>query len=230
MSSIKSTLLTAAVLGLATSLSGAATITIANNDFQGGKDANLDPNSWTTTDPWANIYAWDATEAGKPAGVTVLAFMEPGNTSSIQQTVTNTNGNGAIFAETYGEWTVGFDYGWRDNTEGTDAQFTVSLIDLVTGTALASDTLTLSTTPPVSNTYTPLGTASLSLNYDNTAATAGNWVALRIERNDVADAGTKWLSTAWIDNVTATAVPEPSSSLLMGGFLVVGAMFRRRRA
>jgi len=202
-------------------------LTVANADFQGGQDANLDPTSWLSTDPWSNLYVWDADEAGKPVGEHVAAFMEPGTTTRMQQTITDHNP--AVFAETYGEWTIGFEYGWRTNTEGTDAEFTVSLIDLATDTALASDTLTLSTTPAIANTYTSLGTASLSLNYDNTAATVGNWVALRIERTDVADAPlAKWNSTAWIDDVTVTAIPEPATLgmvALFGG----GILFIRRK-
>ncbi len=203
-------------------------LTVANADFQGGKDAALDPTSWVSTDPWGCNYVWDADEAGKPAGKTVLALMETNNTAIVQQTITDNNP--AVFAETYGEWTIGFEYGWRTDTEGGDADILVSLIDLATGDTLASDTLTLLVRDPaVYNSYESIGTASLSLNYDNTAATVGNWVALRIERTDVADAPVaKWNSTAWIDDVTVTAIPEPATLgmvALFGG----GILFIRRK-
>ncbi len=226
---MKKTITLAAFAALAVSSAQAVTVAIANADFQGAQVDGNDPADWLTTDPWDTVYVWNSDEAGAPAGEQVGAFKDVSNTSILQQTVTDNNPT--IFAETYGEWTVGFDYGWRANSVDGDAHFTVSLIDLATGFALASDTLTLSSTAATGGL--PLGTASLTLSYDNSAATVANWVALRIERDDVADTTTgKWNSTAWIDDVTVTAttaaVPEPSSAALLGlGGLAL--ILRRRK-
>lgn len=192
----------------------ATSLTVLNADFSDSGHGS-DPSSWTTTDPLNVLYVWADTPPNP-----VLAFKDPVTTTNrVEQNLTTENG---VTAEDSGEWTVGLEYGWRTDTEGGDAQFTISLIELATDTALASSNLTVVATAAISDTYTLIGAASLSFNYDTNAVTAGSAVALRIERTDADDGlGGNWNSTAFIDTITVDAVgvtitpPEPPTEVVL---------------
>ncbi|MCK4564246.1 MAG: hypothetical protein KAU94_06210, partial [Verrucomicrobia bacterium] len=130
---------------------------------------------------------------------------------------------------------VGLEYGWRSDGVGGDAQFTVSLIEVATDTVLGSSNLVVAATGAINNTYTLVGTASLSINYNTNAVTAGSAVALRIERTDADDGlvGDNWQSTAFVDTITVDAVgvtitppeppPLPTEVVLLNGNFEDGA-------
>lgn len=206
---------------------GATSLIVPNSDFS-GSGHDTDPADWTTTDPLNVLYVWADTPPNP-----VLAFKDPVTTTNrVEQNLTTNNG---VTADDSGAWTVGLEYGWRSDGVGGDAQFTVSLIEVATDTVLGSSNVIATATGAINNTYTLVGTASLSFNYDTNAVTAGSDVALRIERTDADDglAGDNWQSTAFVDTITVDAVgvtitppeppPLPTEVVLLNGNFEDGA-------
>ena len=192
----------------------AGNITVLNPDFTGAHDS--DPANWTTTDLSANVGIWNDGAGGLPDPV--LAFKDPTGTSIVEQNLSANNPD--LTAASHAEWTVTFDYGWRTNTLGGDAVFTVSLIDLGTGSPLVSQTLTVPITGyPANNLYTLVGTAGLTLSYDNTVpGLNGHDIALRIQRSDTDDGlgASRWRSTAFIDSVELSTPVPPTPPVITG--------------
>ncbi len=212
---MKKKILIVCLLAGAAITAGAGSLTVLDADF-----GSLD--GWTVTDPDAKIYLWSDSGFGSS-----LCFKDPTSTTNMIEQ--NLSANNAITAGDSGEWTVGFEYGWRGNIEGGDAEFTASLIEVATGTTLGSTNVTLLSTGTISDTYTLIGTASFSFNYDTNAVTTGSAVAVRIERTDASD-GVDWISTAYIDEVTVDAVgytapppPPPGELVLLNGDFEAGA-------
>jgi hypothetical protein len=205
---------TLAAFAALTVASPAASITVLNSDFV---DAHgVDPTNWTTTDPWGNIYTWNDGAGGLPDSV--LAFMAPTNTSIIEQNLSSNNIG--LTAASYGTWNVAFDYGWRTNTSGGAAAFTVSLINLSDNSVLDSEIITVPISGAVSNVYTVMGTAALSFSYDNTVpGLEAHNIALRIQRTDAGELGdNKWQSTAFIDSVSVSATGVDPSLQIASNF------------
>lgn len=198
----------------------AAVITLLNADFQASGN-DTDPTNWVVTNT-AGVYVWanPGGSGGVPAGVNVLAMNS--STGAIQQSFSNSEAVG----ETYGSYTIGFDYGKRANTATSTFTFNFSLINVTDDVVLGTSTFTLPTAAATADTYTALGTNSVIINYDNTNPDyAGDTLALRISATQTGS--TTFTNTAWVDNITVNAIPEPSAALLGGlGFL---ALLRRRR-
>jgi len=178
----------------------AVDLLVINGDM--GLNAHNDnPTGWTVIESSAgSIYVWDDTISTDKR----LAFKDTDTiTNSIEQVLTTTYPS--LSVEDCGNWTVGFDYGWRTDIAGGDCEFTVRLVDADTDTVLDSTNLVIVATGNISNVETPVGTASLSLSYNTGAVTAGHAVAVRIERTDAADSVAPYKSTSYIDNITVAA-------------------------
>ncbi len=199
---MKKIIVIAVLMGLALSAS-AVDLNVYNRGFD--QSAHFtSPIGWDVARTHAGkIYVWNDTVVSTDSR---LAWADPGISpiSSITQILTDIYPS--LTVEDCGRWTVGFDYGWRTDTQGGDCEFTVILIDANTGTVLASSNQVITATGLIDNVETHVGTASLSLSYDTNTVTAGNSLALRIERNDASDATLDWLSTAYIDNITLAAL------------------------
>ncbi len=186
---------------------GAAPLSVYNSDFDGAHDTN--PVGWTVTETASNVIGiWD--DADNTSGDPVLAFKKSstGATNSVEQSMTAIHPS--VVAESSGNWTIGFDYGWRNSEVGGDAEFMVSLVAGESETILASDTLT-SASNGIYNEYNQIGTASISLSYDTNAVPAGESVLVRIARTDAPVSNYTWQSTAFIDAVTVDALDLAST-------------------
>jgi len=218
MQIIKSTISCAAAFGLATSFAGAATVALTNADFESGETA------WDQ-DPAASVYVRHSN--GSIQSNTLHMKSSGDNWAGQNMTVTTDGGN--IDATSYGSYTVEFDYGYRsDATTNGDITMRVALWNTTTNTMLDSADFTI-TDPgqgPEAWTQTDF---QLNLSYDETAQTAGDVLQLRfINTTDLPSGSADWSATALIDNVSVTAVPEPSSAALLGlGGLAL--ILRRRK-
>ena len=162
---------------------------------------NETPTGWVVEPPDGAVYVWDdAASTDKRLAIKDASTVS----SSVEQSLTDTHPS--LSVEDCGNWTVGFDYGWRTDTAGGDCEFTVSMVDTDTDTILASTTLVVPASGSIFNVETPMGTAALSLSYDPSSVTAGHAVAVRIKRDDPADASPTYSSTIYIDNITVDAV------------------------
>lgn len=209
-----------ALAGLAAHAS-AATLTLTNGNFQ-ASGHNTNPTGWSTNEPaLTSVYVW-AANGGIPAGTNVLAMWGNGG-QNVQQSFLTSEAT----AETYNSFTVGFDAGWRGRIANQPNSYTFSLVDVTDNLVLGSATFNF-TTPTVTtaNTYAVVATGlTVNISYDNTLGSlVGDTIALRITgAGTINDAN----NTAWLDNITVTAVPEPGAALV-GGMGVI-ALLRRRR-
>lgn len=226
---MRSTLLTFTIaLAGIVSQSTAATLTLINGDFQTSGN-NTNPTGWTTNEPTQTsvyVYAGNATTPGAggiPAATNVLAMWGNGGQYAQQSFLTS-----EATAEDYNSFTVGFDTGWRGRIAGQAFTYTISLVNVTDNLVLGSATYSFTTpSATVGNTYAVAATGqSVNITYNNTLGSlVGDTIALRIT-----GAGTvnDFNNTAWLDNITVSAVPEPTSALLGG--LGMFALLRRRRA
>lgn len=212
------------VAAFACGLSSAATLTLTNADFQANLSGN--PNSWTAFETSGDtIYMWGNATGGLASGAGVLAFKASPNVDYVQQSFLTSE----VTANTYGSFSVSFEAGWRNNTVApNDLGWTVSIWNVTDNVALGSATYTLPSLTNAYNTYRSYGVQTLNINYDNTVGSlAGDEIAVRFESNSTQN---DIDPTGWIDNITVTAVPEPSTYGLMGaGSLAAVALLRRRR-
>lgn len=231
---IRKTCLLATLL-LPTTALNAATIILVNGNFQGGvNDAtDLDPNGWTTSAEGANnVYAIAGTS---PITSTVLHFKDNSGAtfSSISQNL-STPDNLGLTAGSYNNYTVTLDLGWRnDRINGGaatgDATLRFELYDVTTPSTVYgfTDFTLVQRATPLFNTYALIHD-DLEINITNTALSSNsNEIGLRILRIDADNTGTEGDSTMWMDNITLTAIPEPSAALLGG--LGMLCLLRRRR-
>lgn len=209
-----------------TGMAQAATLSLSNANFQ-DSGHNTNPTSWVTTETaQSSVYVW-AANGGIPAGTNVLAMW--GNAGQNVQQSFATIGSGGATADQYNDYTITFDAGWRGRAVGQPFSFTLSLINVTDSTILGSATYTLpAPTVAVGNTYAVHATgASVNFTYNNTLGSlVGDTVALRISGAGTTNDG--GVNTAWVDNISVTAIPEPSAALLGGLGLL--ALLRRRRA
>ena len=68
----------------------------------------------------------------------------------------------------------------------------------------------------------------VNLTYDNTAQTSGDTIQVRFTQVSPDLTSSTYLATAMFDNVSVTAVPEPSSVSLLGALGLLGFLRRRR--
>lgn len=211
--------------------SQAATITLLNGNFEGGASASdLDPNSWTvSTEGNNNVYAFTAANG---ITTTVLHFKDNSDTalSSISQNLSANNVG--LQAGSYSNYTVTLDLGWRTDrtTGGTNtgaATLRFELYDVTTPTTVYGSTeFTLAQRgTPLYNSYALIHD-NLQIDIANTGTGTGQ-IGLRILRIDADNTAVEGDSTIWMDNLSVTAVPEPSAALLGGLGLL--ALLRRRR-
>jgi hypothetical protein len=222
--------LRAALLALGSiSASQAATIQLSNADFNTG--TGLTATSWIQTDGTGANSApsnyWQG--AGLVSGITTGAiYVKSDGANFIQQAFTQTIDLTPVDATTFNSYTVAFDYGFRhDGTfNASNHTIRVSLWNVTDGVEVAGTDLVIA--PPVASGANSLTGGSFNLNYDNTAGTlAGDQLAIRFTSTSADLGGNAWQRTAILDNVSITAVPEPSAALLGG--LGVLALFLRRR-
>lgn len=230
-------ILAAATLVVASS-AHAATITLFNGNFEGGTNGSpdYDPNDWTVTENTTNneVYAVAGLNGFTS---TLLHFKDRTDTASPSVFQNLSSSNAGLTADTYGAYTLTLDLGWRnDRISGGaatgNATLLFELVNLTDSSVLASDTYTLlQRSTPLFNVYTLDNPAlQIALNYDNTSgAIAGNTVGLRISRIDADNTAVNGDSTLWMDNLSITAVPEPSAYGLLGAGALASAAFLRRR-
>lgn len=198
-------------------------LTLINTNFQDSGN-NSDPVDWAVTNT-SGVYVY-ALGGGIPAGTNVLAIHNGAGQGGIQQSfLTN-----ETTADTFGSYTVSFDYGKRANTLNADFTYEFSLINVTDGGVLGTASLVHNNDAVTADTYAVLGSDSVTINYDRSiAAYAGDTIALRYE---FINTGTQGFSnTAWIDNISVVAaIPEPSSAALLIGLASIGLVARRRRS
>lgn len=201
--------------------SSAATLTLANSNFQASGN-NSDPAGWTPNEPaQTSVYVW-AANGGIPAGTNVLAMWGAGGQYAQQSFPTS-----EATAEEFGTFTIGFDTGWRGRIANEPFSFTFSIVNVTDNLVLGSATYNLPTpAATTANTYAVVATGlTVEISYDNTVGSLiGDTIALRITGSGTTN---NFNNTAWVDNLTVSAVPEPTTALLGGiGMLV---LLRRRR-
>lgn len=205
--------------------SSAAVITLQNGDFQGSGNDTI-PADWTSSETAANngVYVY-ASGGGIPVGTNVLAFH--GRPDRWVQQAFQTS---EATAESFPGYTISFDSGWRNNSnDPNDLSLVFSIYNITEDSVIASETYTFPSDQPSNgfNSYRVIATGNeLTINFDNSDPTiAGNTIGLRITSQSSQDS---FNPTGWIDNVSITAIPEPSSALLLS-FLGLAGLTRRRR-
>ena len=193
----------------------AATLSLTNADFEGGQvPTTNNPTSWTTTESHGG--AFYAEDWGAGAGYAATLNMQARPLSTVEQSFLT----GEATADSYPTIEITMDFGTRANS-GTARNVTVEIWNVTDGVSLASEVYNFPTT----------GTGfienkTFSLSYDNTVAgIVGDTIALRLTSN-----GTDgdFATTHWVDNISVNAVPEPSSTALLGlGGLAL--ILRRRK-
>lgn len=218
-------------LGLST-VSHAAVIAVANGNFSSAAGSpSFNPNSWTTVETTSAIYVVAAAGSASSQG-NVLHFTDGNNSNTSLYIEQNLTGNNpSAFANTYSSYTITMDLGWRnDLSDRNDASYRISLFDTTDNVELAFVNYAFPVRATgVFNSYLLIdNNKSFVLNYDNTVASyVGDSVAIRIARTDASTNADANQSATWIDDISITAVPEPSAALLGG--LGVLALLRRRR-
>lgn len=209
---------------LAAGVSQAATLSLTNSNFQASGN-NTNPASWSVSETNAgnvsSVYVYGSTS-------NVLAFWGAG--AYAQQSFSTAEAT----VGSYNSYTVTFDSGWRgfNLPAATSFSVTFSLINVTDNLLIASQTYNFPVPgAAITNTYTPISQGNtVTINYDNTLPSmTGDTIALRISGTGSPDQGANnFANTGWIDNVSITAVPEPSTALL-GGLGLLGLLRRRRR-
>lgn len=212
-------------------LASAVTLNVANQTFTTIATGN-NPASWTTVETAGDgVYAQAAVAPIASQG-NVLHFKDgDGSATSqyIQQDITANNAG--VFANTYSSYTLTMDLGWRnDLSDRGDAQYRISLVDVTDGVELTffAYTFPVRATGLFDSYSLVQAAAPFTLTYNNTlAAYVGDTIALRIARSDATTSG-NFQSTSWIDNVTLSAVPEPSA-VIFGLMGLLAMQLRKKR-
>jgi MYXO-CTERM domain-containing protein len=232
---IRKICLLATLLLPATALN-AATIVLANGDFEGGAPASdYDPTGWTTTEAANKVYAF---AGANPITSTVLHIKDIDTSGTPQSSILQslTTNNVGLTGATYGDYTLTLDLGWRSDETGAgaatgNATLRFSLVNFANPTVVLGFTnYTLNQrADPLNNVYAlTQDNLAINITYDNTllANQVAN-IGLLITRTDGDSPGTENESVMWMDNLSVTAIPEPSAALLGGLGLL--ALLRRRR-
>lgn len=120
----------------------------------------------------------------------------------IQQSLVQTGGGSPVTADSFGNYSVSFQYGYRrDAVRNGDHVIRVSLWNVTDDLELAGSDLLI--TDPGSLGANSLSSALIGLSYDNTnAAWAGDTVAIRFTSTSGDLAANSWQRTAILDNVS----------------------------
>jgi len=198
--------------------SQAATITLANGNFQANQ-WNSYTNFYSASNPAPDGWRSSITDGGpgnygEPLSPLpgIIAFLQDRGGNYYQQGLTASD-QGAVDATTFSSYTVRFDYGYRrESATSGDINLLVQLWNTTDNALLATDTVTMQDPGVGLNSLTP---GNVVLAYDNTLGSlTGNAIAIRFVH---AGNGSKGFNaTAMLDNVSITAVPEPSSAVLLG--------------
>ncbi|MCK4564245.1 MAG: hypothetical protein KAU94_06205 [Verrucomicrobia bacterium] len=204
---MKKTLIMSVLAGLAVAAS-ADTVTVLNADFELG--ANPVADSWTRVDGAgvnSSPSCYAETVGGFGTGRNMHLKSDGGN--YIQQLLVLSDA-GVMDATTYNDFTIGMDYGQRQN--GSDSNIRIALWNTTTGIELAG------ADQVITGAIETWILGSWNLTYNSSAQTFGDAIALRITNLDPDLGGDAWRNTASIDNVTVTAIPEPATMGLLAAF------------
>lgn len=226
-SSLISSIFVIVLIFIATGPASAAILSLTNADFQTGA-MNAVPTGWTGGGLIPGNVVIYSVGGGIPAGVQVLAVKRPDNW--VQQSFLTSEAT----ADTYSEFTITFDSGWRNNNAGAGRNLDLlfQIVNVSDGNAVLAEAeydFPLTTPSVASDVYRVIQTGNtLTLTYDNTLSSlVGDEIALRLITSS--DTFSSFDPTGWIDNVSVTAVPEPASLVLLSiGTLLVASRRRCR--
>jgi len=217
-------------LALATAAPATTLLSLINTDFQTGSN-NAVPTGWTGGGDTLNNVVLYSSGGGIPSGESVLGVKRANNW--VQQSFLTSE----VTADTFDQFTVTFDSGWRNNlttTRNLDIFFQIVDVSVTPDTAgfvLAEAEYDFPLTVPDNqqDVYRVIQTGnSVTMSYDNTLPSlAGNEIALRIITSD--DTFNSFEPTGWVDNVSVVAVPEPSTVAVFAGMAIVPVFLRLRR-
>ncbi len=205
---MKPTLLACIFAAAAVSVN-AAIVTISNPGFESG--SGFDADSWIRVDgAGANnspsCYA--TVVAGYGTGRNMHLKADGGN--HVQQALTDSDA-GSMDATTFNAFTIGFDYGQRQNA--ADSHIRISLWNTTTDTELAG------TNQTITGAVETWAAGSWSLTYPSSEQSSGDGLALRISNMNTDLEGSAWQNTASMDNVAVTATweapPEIPPSIIL---------------
>jgi hypothetical protein len=215
-------------LALATAAPATTLLSLTNADFQTGTGV---PTGWTGGGDAPNNVVLYRSGGGIPSGESVLGVKRVNNW--VQQSFLTSEAT----ADTFDQFTVTFDSGWRNNlspTNNLDIFFQIVDVSVTPDTAgfvLAEAEYDFPLTVPDNqrDVYRVIQTGNtVTMSYDNTLPSlAGNEIALRIITSD--DTVNSWDPTGWVDNVSVVAVPEPSTVAVFAGMAIVPVFLRLRR-
>jgi hypothetical protein len=233
---MKSTLIAIPAIVATALFANASTIALTNADFETGPFGNTQ-----SITGWDEFEVTGAASGGgddnynesRPANINshVLHLKaDGGNWVGQNMTVSDT---GTVDATTYPNYTVEFDYGYRADTNTNhghgDITVRIGLWNTTANTEMAGYDLLI---PDPNQRVNPVEwTATdyrVNLTYDNTAQTSGDTIQVRFTQVSPDLASSTYLATAMFDNVSVTAVPEPSSVFLLGALGLLGFLHRRR--
>lgn len=223
MKSIRFTACLATSLIALSTAAPAATILLTNPGFEDG--TNPDATGWVRVDgaaPNSSPSNYAEQIPGLPSRTMQL---KSDGENYVEQGFVETIAGQAVDASTFPGFIIDFEYGYRrDAVTNGDHEIRVAVWNTTTGIELAGSTL-LIPDPGVGANF--LTATSLSLPYDNTAVSVGDGISLRFTSVSGNLGGSSWQRTAVIDNVSAAAIPEPSSVAI--GALSLGLLALRRR-
>lgn len=219
-------LTTLAALSVLNASVHAATIIVSNGDFSSLIDAG-NATSWTDTQVGGGTSYYNPSENSAPD---FIAYLQSSGSSTapdfnaISQNLSDFNAG--LTASTYGSYTINFDAGFRDDlTQTGTVNFRVALVDLgADGVYQSSDIVLDSATFSRSKNAIAMDMSSESINL-TFSSSSGNDIGLVFINENT---GSTYQQTGMIDNVSVTAVPEPTTATMFG---LVGLAFvlRRRR-
>lgn len=234
LSIVKTPLNTILFAALAASAS-AATLTVTNGDFNAGvwnsNGATKSPAAWTQSLTTAGNYG-QSTPATPNLTSIAAHFQDRNNNYYVKNLTTD---NVGLDLSDYNSYTVAFDYGHRNDSATTTVGtffLDISLWDLTNNVQVgATQTVNIVSTgqrTPLAN-QNLLTSSSVTFSFDNSLYT-NQAVGIRFTHAGTsagADGSQTFNATILLDNVTVTAIPEPSAALLGGLGLL--SLLRRRR-
>ncbi len=225
------TLLTAALAGSAS----AATLTVTNGNFNAGlwnsNGATKNPAGWTQSLTTAGNYGQTSTATPNLSSI-AAHFQDRNNNYYVKNLTTD---NAGLDLSDYSSYTVGFDYGHRNDSATTTVgtfYLDIALWDLTNNVQVGStQTVNITSTgqrTPLAN-QNLFTSGSVTFNFDNSIYTTES-VGIRFTHAGTsagADGSQTFNATILLDNVSVTAIPEPTAALL-GGFGLLSLLRRRR--